>query len=205
MCRDPKHLYKLSFGGSALNINASVEVAQLHRDARDWKQARAIALTNGVTALPKAASRRRTLREIVNRLQMLTDEELAILADDADRAEQQALLWLASCRAYRFVREFAREVVQDRFLALQLDLPLEAFDVLFDAKAEWHPELAAISRSTRLKLRQVLYRMMREAGIISDENRIQHAYLSRRLMAMIEAHDPGELAYFPGFAPAGAI
>jgi predicted exporter len=64
----------------------------------------------GANSLPKAASQRRTLREISNRISTLTQDELDFFIAEADRAEQQALLWLATCRAYRFVREFAVEV-----------------------------------------------------------------------------------------------
>jgi hypothetical protein len=40
--------------------------------------------------------------------------------------------------------------------------------------------------------------MMREAGILSNNNRIQVAILSPRLKSMIEDANPTELAIFPG-------
>lgn len=202
--RESKQPYKMSFAVGGLNLSESIEVARIYLSSSNWDDTLVLAMTDGVTSLPKAASRRRTLREIVNRISMLSLDELTFLIKEADRTEQQALLWLASCRAYRFVREFAIEVLQDRFLAFQFDLPLESFDILYDAKAEWHEELERISRSTRQKLRQVLFRMMREAEIISKDNRIQHAYVSTRLKIMIEARDPDELSYFPGLS-AGAV
>lgn len=203
MTRWEQQPYKMSFAVGGLLLNESVEVARLHDPSATWQTTLLRALDKGVTSLPKAASRRRTLREIVNRVSTLSAAEIAYLAQEADRTEQQALLWLATCRAYRFVREFAVEVLQDRFLSYQLDLPLESFDVLFDAKAEWSEELTGISRSTRLKLRQVLFRMMREAGILSDANRIQQAYVPVRLKELIVAHNPGELSLFPGMSTGG--
>jgi len=200
MTRPSTQSYKMSFAVGGLNLNESVEVARLHLSSLSWDDTLAQAMADEVTSLPKVASRRRTLREIYNRISTFSPDELSFFVCDADRSERQALLWIASCRAYRFVREFATEVLQDRFLSYQLDLPLESFDMLYDAKAEWHEELEGLSRSTRLKLRQVLFRIMREAGIISQENRIQHAYLTARLKAMIEAGDPVELSYFPGLS-----
>lgn len=114
------------------------------------------ALDQGTTALPKTASNRRALREIINRLRTMTAQERKFLLDEADRTDQQALLWLAACRAYRFVHEFALEVIRERYLSYQVDLPLESFDILFEAKAEWDDDLAGLSSSTRKKLRQVL-------------------------------------------------
>ena len=196
--------YKMSFSTGGLFLTESLEVARLHEDGEAWEDTILRAMEEGTTSLPKSASNRRSLREISNRLLTLTDEERAYLVEEADRSEQQAMLWIATCRAYRFVREFAMEVVRERYLSYQLDLPLESFDILFEAKAEWDEGLAGLSRSTRLKLRQIMFRMMREAGIISEDDRIQTAIVSTRLKNMIEDHNPGELAIFPSVPVEGA-
>ena len=195
--------YKMSFAVGGLLLNESVEVARMHAPSEAWDATLRRALEGGVTSLPKAASRRRTLREIVNRISTLSDEELGYLVQVADRQDQQALLWLATCRAYRFVREFATEVIHERFLSFQLDLPLESFDVLFAAKAEWDEGLAGISPTTRAKLRQVLFRMMREASVISDDNKILSAYVSPRLKAILAEKNPRDLVVFPGLSHDG--
>ena len=196
--------YKMSFGTGGLLLNESVEVARLHVSDEPWEDTIRRAIEAGTTALPKTASNRRTLREISNRLLTLTDTERDFLMDHADRADRQALLWLATCRAYRFIREFAVEVIRERYLSYQYDLPLESFDILLDAKAEWDDHLASLTSSTRLKLRQVLFRIMREAGVISQAGQIQAALLSSQLKTMIEEQAPGDLAVFPGVPVDGA-
>jgi len=200
-----KQPYKMSFTSGGLFLTESVMVAGMHRSGEDWKDTLERALQEGATSLPKAASNRRTLREIVNRLMTLHDDEVRFLIDDAGRQEQQYLLWVATCRAYRFVREYAVEVICDRFLAYQLDLPLESFDIFFEAKADWDDGLASISDSTRNKLRQILFRMMREAGVVSDDHRIQSSYLSPQLRGLIEATNPADLAVFPGVVIEGGL
>lgn len=195
--------YKMSFVTGGLFLNESIEVARMHTHGEAWEETIRRALEHGVASLPKAASRRRTLREIVNRISTLDDEELRYLVEDADRQDQQALLWLATCRAYRFVREFAIEVIQERFLSLKLDLPLESFNVLFEAKAEWDEDLNGISTTTRAKLRQVLFRMMREANVITAESRILAAYISPQLKGMLARNCPGDLDLLPGLSPNG--
>ena len=197
--RDPRP-YKMSFSTGGLFLVESIDVARLHSPGPSWDATIVRALAEGTISLPKTASQQRTLREIVNRISTLTDDELAFLAETDDRTEQQALLWLAACRAYRFVGEFAVQVLRDRHLSYRLDLPLEVFDVFWDEKAEWHPELAEISRSTRLKLRQVLFRIMREAAILSSDGTIQTAYLTARVKALISQTRPTDLAVFPGVA-----
>lgn len=196
--------YKMSFGTGGLLLNESVEVARLHVSKESWEETVRRAMERGTTALPKAASNRRTLREISNRLLTLSDSERDFLIEQADRADRQALLWLATCRAYRFVREFAVEVIRERYMSYQYELPPESFDILLEAKAEWDEHLASLTSSTRLKLRQVLFRIMREAGVISQTGQIQASLLSSRLKTMIEERAPGDLAVFPGLPVDGA-
>ena len=200
-----KQPYKMSFTSGGLFLTESVAVARLHRKHEDWKDTLKRALQEGATSLPKAVSNRRTLREIVNRLMTLEDDEICFLIDDAGRQEQQYLLWVATCRAYRFVREYAVEVICDRYLAYQLELPLESFDIFFDAKAEWDDGIASISDSTRNKLRQILFRIMREAGIISEDHKIQSVYLSPQLRVLIAATNPTNLVVFPGVGVEGSF
>lgn len=190
--------YKMSFSTGRLFLDESLEIARLHVEGEAWEETILRARQEGATSLPKAISNRRTVREISNRLMTLSSDERQFLIDYADRADQLALLWLATCRAYRFIREFALEVVRERYLSYQLDLPRESFDQLLEAKAEWDDGLAAIKDSTRQRLRQVAFRIMREAGILSDANRIQTAILSTRLKTMIADRNPAELALFPG-------
>lgn len=89
----------MSFSTGGLFLNESVELARIHEPGSDWASTIVKAMAGGATTLPKAASNRRSLREITNRVSCLTDEERRFLVEDADRAERQALLWLAACRA----------------------------------------------------------------------------------------------------------
>ena len=196
--------YKMSFSTGGLFLNESLEVAHLHVEGEPWENTILRAMDEGTTSLPKSASNRRSLREISNRLLTLTAEERSYFLEEADRSDQQALLWIATCRAYRFVREFAVEVVRERYLSYQLELPLESFDILLAAKAEWDEGLARLSRSTQLKLRQIMFRIMREARIISEVSRIQTAIISTYLKNMIEEQNPSELAVFPSVPLKGA-
>jgi hypothetical protein len=195
----------MSFVVGGLYVNESVELAQLRTQSGSWENTLRTATEAGLASLPKIASRRRSLREIIVRISTLSDAELEFLVSDADRGEQQALLWVATCRAYRFVQEFTIEVVRERVLSLKMDLPLETFDVFFAGKAEWDERLAAITPATRAKLRQILFRIMREAGIISDDYRILAPNVSRRLRSVLEERSPKDLDLFPGLMRDGGL
>ena len=189
--------YLMSFATGGLYINESLTVAALHRPGTDWDDTAAAARQAGAFPVRKLSSAQRSIREIVNRLRCLRSEELEVF-QPGNRSEQASILWLAVCRAYRFIAEFVVEVIGDRYTSLRLDLTYDDFDAFYAAKAEWSYKLASLSQSTRAKLRAVLFRMMREANVLSPSDRIMGAMLSSRVLAMIRSHDPLELRFFPG-------
>ena len=83
--------YKMSFGTGGLMLNESVEVARIHVEGEPWEETIRRALAIGTTMLPKAASNRRTLREVCNRLRTLSEDERVFLINQADRADQQVI------------------------------------------------------------------------------------------------------------------
>lgn len=190
--------YRMSFSVGGLMLNESLAIAQGYQPGESWASARERLLTQGASSLPKLASQTRALREVYDRIGRLSDTERQYLSDDADRAEQQAMMWLAICRTYRFVYEFAVEVINERYQSWRLDLGLEVFDRFLAEKTECDPSLAELSSSTCAKLRQVLFRILRESGLRSVEGRIQPIWLSGRMKRLIEENNPADLLIFPG-------
>ena len=189
--------YLMSFATGGLYINESVAVAKYHYRGANWDDTAIAAREGGAFPVRKASSAQRSIREIVHRLRCLSSDELELF-QTGSHSEQAALLWLAACRAYRFIGEFAMEVVADRYAAHRLDLTYDDFDSLLAAKAEWSPKLAALSDSTRTKLRAVLFRMMREAEVISEADRILPANISQRVYDILSQNNPRDLKFFPG-------
>lgn len=179
-------------------LNESLMIAFSYRPDETWSSAKNRLLDRGASTLPKQASQIRALREVYDRIGHLSEAERKYLIEEADRPEQQALIWLAVCRTYSFVYEFAVEVINDRFQSWRLDLGHEVFDRFLAEKAEINPSLSELSASTCAKVRQVLFRILREAGLISVEGRIQAIWLSGRLKRLIEESNPADLRVFPG-------
>ena len=194
--KQQKQKYKMSFSTGGLLVNDCVEVAKLHEPGENWTETLERALSDRTMSLPKHVSNRRSLREITNRLRMLSGDDLDFLIY-SDRQDQVAILWVAVCRAYRFIREFQSEVIRERFLSGKADLPLETFDRFFEEMAEWHEEISKISETTRLKLRQILFRMLREADIITGAYEIQPPLLSIKFTDYLASHNKEEVGFFP--------
>jgi hypothetical protein len=184
----------MSFVVGGLFRNESIDAAQSFHRLTDWDAVRAEMVSSGTVGFRASSSAKRTVREMVDRLRSLSDTEVDLLIEGAPQ-EQAVLLWLAICRTYRFVAEFATEVLRERFLSFRVDIDYDTFDAFFEAKAEWSPDLATIRPSTRAKLRQVLFRIMREADIISPSDEIRRTLLTPRLQFLIS---PAELRWLPG-------
>lgn len=192
-----KATYRMSFGTGGLFLNESIAIARLYAALGDWSAVKRAAAQQGVMPFRKQSSVTRTIREIANRLEVLSAAELELLSD-GDYHDQLSVLWLALCRGYRFIGEFAAELVSERFLSFRTMLTYDDFDAFYAAKAEWEPELEGISASTRTKLRQILFRLMREAGVLGQDDHICRALLSARFSAMLQQANPAELRFFPG-------
>ena len=170
-------IYNISFTAGALLQQPSVLFAELYSTLGDWQAARARVLDDNLLQARTQNTAHRICREVVSRLKPLSADQLAILAEGPAK-DQAHVLWAAICKRYRFIHDFAVEVIHEKFLALDPNLAYADYDTFFDQKAEWHEELVRIQPSTRAKLRQIVFRMLREAELLSRRNRIVPVLLS---------------------------
>ncbi len=190
--------YSMSFTTGSLFHGESVTLATLFLELNDWKTVREKVLSDNLLQARTLNTSKRVCSEIISRLKMLDRREIDLLVH-GNTQEQGYLLWIAVCRRYRFIGEFAVEVVRERYLSLQNDLSAEEFDSFFNKKSEWHPELENIRPATRIKLRQVLFKILREAELLTADNTLNAAMPSPRLLAAIAPDRRDSIAFFPVF------
>ena len=94
-------------------------------------------------------------------------------------------------------RDFAVEVLREYYLSQRRQLTLSDYDAFCNAKALWHAELDELAPSTQSKLRQNLFRMLREADLLSDQGQIQPTLLTPRVAQMLARHGRDSLLVFP--------
>lgn len=188
--------YSMSFTTGGLLSRESEKVARLYIELGDWVHVRNCALEMGLMQTRMLSSAKRIYREVSARLQTLTDDEIETLVNGGDQ-QRIHLLWLAVCCRYSFIRDFSVEILRERFLTLRHEIANEDFDAFFNAKAQWHHELDTITPGTRTKLRQNLFRMLREAEYINSSNRIQPMVLAPALAEMILRRGDDALYIYP--------
>ena len=188
--------YALSFTTGTLLSREAALLAPLYVQHRDWETARRLALESNVLQVRTHSTGIRLVRETVKRLSVLTDGEVALVTE-VTASERSHLMWAAACRRYQLIGEFAEEVLRERFLLLAPTLDHQDFDSFVRSKALWHEELAEIKDSTLQKLRSNVFRMLKEAGLLSVTGRIMPALLSERLSVALSSHSPSDLRFFP--------
>ena len=190
--------YSMSFTTGSLFHRESVKLAALYLDLGDWNSVRDKVIAENLLQSRTLNTLKRVCREIVSRLKTLSSGELEFLVQGSHQ-QQAYLLWLAVCRRYRFIADFAVEVLRERYITLKTDLSYEDFDSFFNQKSEWHSELDEIRPATRSKLRQVLFKILREADLLTADNMINAAMLSPRLLDVILQGSRRDVLYFPVF------
>lgn len=188
--------YQLSFTTGGLFLQEASTVAEYFLRLGNWPETRARVRQENALQVRTAAAATRISKEIIARLQQLNELELQALLESSLR-DQAYLLWVAACRRYVFMRDFAIEVLREQYLLLGRQVSLAAYDSFYNSKALWHAELDEIAHSTQLKLRQNLFRMLREADLVSDQYEIHPAQLSPHLAQVLAKRGRQEFLIFP--------
>lgn len=188
--------YALSFTtGGLLEWEAAV-LAPVFEEHRNWAKVREVAVEENLLQSRTHSTGVRRVRETIKRMSALTDREIEILVD-ITASERCNLMWAAACRRYDLIGEFAEEVLRERFLTLAGTVSYEDYDSFYRAKAMWHEELDGVTGSSYQKLRQVLFRMMFEAGLLTKLGHIEPALLSSRVEACLDRRTPSDIRFFP--------
>ncbi|PLS30254.1 hypothetical protein Uis1B_1924 [Bifidobacterium margollesii] len=155
-------------------------------------------IDENVLAIRTESANARIVSEVVKRLSALTEAEIRHLAeDDVPAADVQALMWVAMCRYYAVVGEFASEVLRDRYLMGAMTVSREDYDRFILSKSMWHSELEELSDSTARKLRSNLFKAMVEAGLLEKDSDTLLPSLLGRTVTDILKERPESFRFFP--------
>lgn len=189
--------YSLSYTTGAALIPESIAVATLHVELEDWSTIRMRVLKENCFQARTLSTLRKLYGEVARRLKHLTPAQLRLLSSGTDD-QAKALIWVAICSQYAFIRDFTIEVMAAQYSSSRFLLTHEDYDAFFNAKAEWHNNLDLASKLTKSKARQVLFKMLKECGLINEENEILKQHLSKSLAQLIAKENSVDLRVFPG-------
>lgn len=189
--------YRLGFVAGALGVAQCRTLAALWRRHGSWDEVRVEALGQNAMLQSRHASLVRVEREYRQRLQTLTDAQLALLTDaTGDTARLIALL--AAFKHYAFLFDFCCLVLRQKMQTHDLVLRPSDYEAFVSSADALHPELAQLSPSTRGKIRQVTMRLLAEGGLLSGTRKpmIVRPNLTPDFVRCVIEDEPAYLAGF---------
>jgi hypothetical protein len=139
-------------------------VASAFIETGSWEKAKKMVMDGNLLQYDSVGSAKRMELEIRNRLKTLTQDQLAYLAQ-ASIDEATSIAWLAACKRILFVHDFAVDVLRDKLAHQDNVLRHSDYEHYLTLKRGEHPELNELTDLSKSKTRQVMYKMLTEAGI----------------------------------------
>lgn len=190
--------YSFSFTAASLRPELVGTIVEYFFRLGSWEETkRAVLAANALQARSPASSIRME-RELRQRLQTLTTDQLS-LAHRSTTDVRTCLAWLAAVKHSAFLFEFPVEVMRAKLELHDVVLRASDYERFISDKSPHHPELAELTESSSTKIRRVLLLMLREIGLLaagSDFGTIQRAVIPPVVEKVIRGDDTKWLAAF---------
>ena len=192
-----KFKYRLSFGTGNAYINESNLILKKYLENKDWKETEKYSIENNILNTNKLVSAKRIFREISLRLKSLSNEEQEFFIR-SNYVDQSILIWISICRTYRFIGDFSSMIILEKFNSYQLELDYNDFNYFYEKQKVFHEELNLLKDSTRKKLRQVIFRIMKDLNIISKIKKITPLLPSKEIKEISKSTKKDLKLFLPG-------
>jgi hypothetical protein len=179
--------YDFSFTATSLRLNNFLIVARAHFDNVEVDYINE--LGGG-----KSSTGKRMLAEFNKRISHLTSSEIELLIN-GDLVTQKHIALVSICKTYSYIREFIIEVVREKLLVYDYQITEGDYIRFYRRKFDIHDEMNSLTELTEKKIKQVLFKILEQSGIINDiKNRIiQPQLLDFKLMEAIAQDNPNWL------------
>jgi hypothetical protein len=163
--------YRLSFGTGNAYINESNLILKKYLENKDWRETEKYSIENNILQTNTLSSSKRIFREISLRLKSLSQQEQEFFIR-SNYVDQSILIWISICRTYKFIGDFASIIISEKFSSYQIELDYNDFNYFYAQQKDFYEELNSLKDSTRQKLRQVIFKIMKDLNIISKTKEI---------------------------------
>ena len=189
--------YTFSFTGASVLIAETLAIAEEYNRLNDWRAVEKSLLDNNLLNKVKQATFKREFSEIKKRLSLLTQDQLQLMIhgslDDA-----KAMILLSLIKAYTFLRDFIVEVIRNKYLLFDTVISDIDYIRFVNTKSLSHNELNAITEATAKKVKQVVFKLLVQVGLIthSRNGSILKPILNGKVIDVIIDDDPALLSAF---------
>jgi hypothetical protein len=177
MNKAPK--YEFSFTASSLRLKEMLMMAEAQLSKQDFDYVNI--LGNG-----KSATGKRHYSELNKRISHFTDKQLHFFVN-TDTSSQKQLAFLSVCKSYGFIRDFVVDILREKYLVFDYDITEGDYNSFLRRISDLHPEIDDFTDTTIQKLRQVLFKILEQVGLIESvkNKRIIPQFLDSKLIDVI--------------------
>ena len=189
--------YIFSFTGASALIAETMIVAEEYYGLKDWKAVEKSLVDNNLLNKVKQVTFKREFSEIKKRLSLLTHDQLQLMIqgslDDA-----KAIILVSLVKAYSFFHDFIVEVIRSKYILFDPIISETDYFKFVNTKSLSHNELTTISEATAKKVKQVIFKLLQQVGLISQSKNgtILKPILEPKVIAVIVEDDPRLLNAF---------
>ena len=178
--------YEFSLTGSSLRVNEMILFATkyINEGLLEFKS-------------DKGTTNKRMVSEFKKRIDNLTVNQQELLLN-SNFSNQKQLAFLSACKTYSLLRDFVIEVVREKFLIMDYNLTETDYISFIRRKEINHDELANLTDQTQAKVKQVIFKILEQAGIIDNvrDKEIQLQLLGESTKKSIIEDNPEWLKIF---------
>jgi Putative inner membrane protein (DUF1819) len=170
--------------------SASLRLQEMILVAKAFVGKRTIDFTNEL-GNGKFTTGKRMLAEFQKRINRLTPEELDVLIH-GDLTSQKQIAFLSICKSSYFIRDFMLEVIREKYLIFDYQITDGDYISYYRRKYESHPEMEKLTEITAKKVKQVIFKILEQSGIIDNikSKNIQPQLLDETLIDAILKDNP---------------
>lgn len=189
--------YQLSMTAAALRYHEAKIVAEVFIEIGDWNLTQNQVLSENLLQKSTSVTAKREFGEIKNRLMTLTADQLRAFSA-ANLTELKYLAFLSCIKYYRLLNDFMTEVVRAKIQIFDYQILESDWANFIESKKQHIEKIGHSSESTLKKIRQVIFKMLADTGIIDDIKMkiIQPPLLSREFATLVCLDNPNLLAAF---------
>ncbi len=187
--------YNMSFTSGGLLEKESLTFINAYFQTNSWDLASKNIKEKNLFQYRTLVATNRILQELKSRFSYLNKDALNLIASGFSNETQQ-ILWFAICQKHSFILDFMKEVVREKYFMGQFELTNYDFDAFYNKKMLQYESLEKITDNSRAKLKQVLFKMLREVGILNNQNRIQAVIPTANVVRVINSQSPEYLCIF---------
>lgn len=167
MYKEKNKNYGLGFTSGALLLKDAVKYVAAIQDYVQFLNGNE-EIDDAILPINAETSRKRIAYELKERLMQLPDSSFFDYFENGDEKDKNLILFYCICKKYLLITEFMLQSVVEKWRNMDYDLSTDDFQNFLYIKMDTVPKLMEISEHTRYKSAQITLKILKEIGLLQN-------------------------------------